>query len=1245
MAGDPVFIKNGEYRLYATDLYTTSRSLPVEIKRTYGSRYDYNSRFGIGWDFSFNMKVRRLNDLNDNVIALLTGKGGSCEYTRDTNNPNTYRNPIKPTSYFEYNDVNDTFTLVERNGTRYAFDITDKLSSITDNRGSRITFTYDPNGLLPVQGPSESFLAEEFGGPAGGRGVVAMAYKLIKITDDLGRDINLQYNDDGLLETITDFAGRTWEYAYDSNTNDLLAVTGPATEEYPSGLTTSYDYDDPAHNADPNNKHNLTLVVDPKGQTVAENFYNSDDRIWKQAVGDGFYVFDHNEASNTLTITDRQGHKTEMAYNDNGQLVRHTAYTDDPLAEPNSFKATYVYDPNTSQRIRIIYPSGSCTDYTYDSLGNVTGVYRKADPNLPNDNNNPNVIGTLYTYDANFVDKIRTVTNAMGNVTAFDYNSTTGLLEKITYPIVSTPQGDIIPVQYYTYNIYGQIETVTGPDGMVTKLVYYDTSISDPNYGRLWKTIEDFNTTDGLNLTTEYKYDILGQIYEIKDPNGNATKFEYNSLNKLAKTITPAPFNYVKVFSYDENGSMSRIEREKTDANQITQFSYNILNKIETVTNPLGYQTVYGYNKNGEPNIVTDAELNSTKKEYNERGLLTKVIDANGGVTEYSYTLNGQLAQIEDANGNVTKYGYDGFDRPIYITYPNNTNEVFTYDKNSNITSKKNRAGQTIYYEYDKLDRRIVKNRPGEPDIIIRYDVAGRIYDVNDNTNITRYSRDRIGRVIDINDPQNRLVGYEYDDLGRRTKLVYPDDSNVTYEYDALSRLKRVKYNGSTIAEYEYDELSRRTLLTLGNDANTVYQYDLGDRLTKLTNNLDDTNSITFEYASYDKLGNRLSMKINDANTYVYTYDNLYQLTNVDYPAGLGTDANYYYDKLGNRTSVIAGSTTNYLHNKLNQYDSVGGTSYSYDLKGNLINDGTYKYYYDCENRLTDVNSAADARIASYKYDYRGRRVKKIVYGSPDVMTTYCYAGGQIIAEYEDGTLVRKFVYGPRIDEPICMIDVTDSNKIYYYHFDGLGSVAALSDSSANIVEKYRYDVFGATTIRDTNDAILTTSAYANRYLFTGREYEPETGLYYYRARYYEPRIGRFLSRDMVGVAGRVNLYVYVRNNPINHIDPTGLKCDWKAIAGCIRDEQDPDTVIACADCIGCLSWCWGAWPLCSVCIVPCGACGISEIPSIIGCIKDNCESEEWCPYSGPPGPPGPDPPPHFPPNEDDRSDDGLVPI
>ena len=146
-----------------------------------------------------------------------------------------------------------------------------------------------------------------------------------------------------------------------------------------------------------------------------------------------------------------------------------------------------------------------------------------------------------------------------------------------------------------------------------------------------------------------------------------------------------------------------------------------------------------------------------------------------------------------------------------------------------------------------------------------------------------------------------------------------------------------------------------------------------------------------------------------------------------------------------------------------------------------------------------------------------------------DWTVKYCYDGDHTIAEYDgENRLLRKYIYGPRVDEPVCMIDVADSNAVYYYHFDGLGSVIALSDEDGNTVQTYEYTVYGQVAAEDVN--------HPNPITFTGRWFDKETGLYYYRARYYNPEIGRFLQTDPVGYG-----YVYCGNNPVGWVDPSGL--------------------------------------------------------------------------------------------------------
>ena len=119
------------------------------------------------------------------------------------------------------------------------------------------------------------------------------------------------------------------------------------------------------------------------------------------------------------------------------------------------------------------------------------------------------------------------------------------------------------------------------------------------------------------------------------------------------------------------------------------------------------------------------------------------------------------------------------------------------------------------------------------------------------------------------------------------------------------------------------------------------------------------------------------------------------------------------------------------------------------------------------------------------------------------------------------------------------MIDVTDSNEPHYYHFDGLGSVAALSDSEGDVVEEYAYDIFGQPAVYTPGQQEPTLIG--NPYMFTGRRYDLETGFYYYRARYYDPYTGRFLQTDPIGYGDGIGWYNYCGNNPINFTDPSGL--------------------------------------------------------------------------------------------------------
>ena len=494
--GDPVHLKNGEYYLSVKDLVTHGRVLDVAIERSYSSRSAYNSRFGYGWDMNYNIKFRKLQDTGK--ITVLSGQNRIQALAwKLISGPEqaVYKSPLGLHEYLVENE-DGTYTIVKKDGTEQNFYSNGNLKQITDRNGNSLTFIYDSN-LSYVYGPldfSYIVLLQIQGTP---RGIVGVSHKLTKITDDLGRDIDLDYNSDGLLSTVTDFTGRTWTYSYDAVTNDLLSVQDP------NGLSTSYTY----------SNHKLLTITDPNGQTYLMNHYTNGAVDW-QIYGDGTCTFNYASGGSQATVTDAKGFNTTAIYDSNGLLLSSTVATSNLRqgTDPPSYTTRYEYNPNM-ELTKMILPVGNFITYTYDANGNVLTIARE-----PN-NGDPNIV-TTFTYDPNF-NLLKTMTDPYGHVTTCDYDLD-GNLIKITYPQVSVPgqSQPVSPVASFTYNEFGQLETATDPNKMVAEYVYYNDSADPNNRGRLWKIIVDANENDPrhLDITTEYKYDKWGNVRENNRP-------------------------------------------------------------------------------------------------------------------------------------------------------------------------------------------------------------------------------------------------------------------------------------------------------------------------------------------------------------------------------------------------------------------------------------------------------------------------------------------------------------------------------------------------------------------------------------------------------------------------------------------------------------------------------------------------------------------------------------------------------
>ena len=204
------------------------------------------------------------------------------------------------------------------------------------------------------------------------------------------------------------------------------------------------------------------------------------------------------------------------------------------------------------------------------------------------------------------------------------------------------------------------------------------------------------------------------------------------------------------------------------------------------------------------------------------------------------------------------------------------------------------------------------------------------------------------------------------------------------------------------------------------------------------------------------------------------------------------------------------------------------------------VSGSTTTYNWDFENRLTSVVLPGMGGTVTFKYDPFGRRIEKI---SPTAGTMiYAYDGDNVVEQLNSsGTATARYTQGLGIDEPM---EVYEGGKSYYYHADGLGSIVALTKSTGTTANTYfGYNTFGG--IPNPSETV------SNPFRFTARDYDSETGFYYYRARYYDSLFGRFLSEDAVRFNAGIDFYTYGFNDPVNLVDPRGLAACCPA-----RDED-----------------------------------------------------------------------------------------
>jgi RHS repeat-associated protein len=921
--------------------------------------------------------------------------------------------------------------------------------------------------------------------------------RLASLTDASGNVTALGYNPANQLTTITDPGGRQLTLTY--------AVAQLQTLSGPDGLIATFTYIGTGSQA----KLHTVAYADGDGDSQPDGSYTfayhaSGGRLWTVTDGSGRILETH------LYDGSGRGINAQVSGDVDRYLLDYSQANKTVVTDSLTNQTTYEWvDIWGSKRItKITGPCSGCggsggatQEWTYDNRGRVTS-HQDGEGNV-----------TSYTYGTDENDPGPNVTS-------------------VTAPQPSSQGGELNTATVYTYHPDGRMHTRLAPNGSLTTWTYVaagpETITESVSAGVSRTTTIAYTPqgkprliTDPLARQTEMSYTPQGDLDWVRDPLLHQTSFQYDVMGRLEKTILPTT----------------------TPANDSPHTSYDTLGRVWQVTNPNGSFWRHWYDGGGRRVMTQDPNGQQTQFVHDAYGRLDKVIDPLDGKTDYEYDLMSNLVSLTDARTQTTSFEYDGHHRVKKVTYPSPVGappfEEFTYDAAGRLETRKDRKGVTTTFSYDGQGRLTGKTySDGSPSVSFVHDANGDIGFMTSATNSAdtlTWDYDQAGQLLSEGSTRNAsTVSYVYNSAGQRTHLRLNGADVLTYGYALDGELDTITRTPGVLFNFDPDAAHRRQALSFPNGTTTQYGYDLLSRLAlvRLTRGATVLSDIAYES---NDLGNRTSRTENGTRL-EYGYDLLSRLETVDrtLPIPVVRQEEYTYDAVGNRLSAL-GIPGAWTYSDRNELLSYNGITFGYDLNGNQTSRSgspARTYVWDVENRLAAARDNA-INVASFEYDPLGRRVAKTTSAG---LTRFAYDGEDILVEQgPSGTFT--YLHGPGIDEPLAREAAGGVRT--YYHADGLGSIVKRTDASGNVIASHSYDSFGQTTV-----APLSGVA------FTSREWDAESGLYYYRARYYDPKIGRFLSEDPLPLQDRpieeLHPYVYVMNNPVNHVDPLGLSAsDW----------------------------------------------------------------------------------------------------
>ncbi len=1121
------------------------------------------------------------------------GAGHTFTYDSSSGRMNTLVDPLSNTTTFTYNFAGRMTMVTRPDSTTETFKAL-QLQSLCDS--GECTSGQPGAALLAAEAVSD------YTDPRGNAWDTRLDWwgfgTTTQLTDPLGQTtpaghMSVYHRDaNGSLTAVTDRLSRNEALALDAKANptkithpdlttrlfDFNSNSQPTKQTDELGRVTTWTYDSAGNLTqiklpDPDGGGPLTspittLVYDSQGRitsvtdarsNITSLSYDTRDRVTEITNADSTRVtFTYDSASNVETRKDERGNTTSFTY--------------DGMNRPRT-----VTTPDRDGAGGLPAP---VTTFTYDSAGNQTQITR------PDPDGTGSLTPPISTFTYNSMNRAVTAVDALSNTTTFSYDNA-GNLVTVTDPLSRTTT--------LTYNELGYGTSTKTPLGNITTFSYdaegQVTSVQDP-IGRTTYTYSNrgfvATTVNPLSQTTTFGYDASGNRTTTTDPMSFMVGYQYDNLDRPTQ-YTDQLLNKT-TFTYDANGNRTSV---KDALSHVTTFVYDSRNRQTAVTDALSNTTSYTFDAAGNLTVVTDPLSRSTTLAYdaaNRRISLTQPDPDGGGsltspVTTFVYDNLDRMTSLTDPVSNVTSWTYSAIDQVLTEIDPLSKTVTYTYDAAGQMTRLVDRKNQRRDFAYDNDGRRTQEYwcpsgsgsasgcGTSTPTRIFTYsyDGANQLTEVNETDSRYTFTYDTAGRVTGVsslgsNMPQVRLTN-TYNAAGSRTAVSdnLSTAGTVSFTYDNAQRVTNVKLTvGGTVGptvDLGYDAANRLTSIsrkangTTFDKTTTTFTYDNADRMTAITHTYipmmgSSTTLATYTYAY--NAASELTVETNKDGTLTYTYDNTSQLTGVDGSGGTcgetGCDETFSYDTNGNRTM------TGYTTGSGNRLTSDGTYNYTLDGNGNTLtktrisDSQKTEFTWDFRNRLTQVvvkdSSNNILQQSDYTYDAFDRRIiKSFDDDGPGphtaIVTKTLYDGAHFAANpYADfngsNTLTMRYLYAPAVDVILARRDA--SGTVAWYLADHLGTVRDIANTSGTVLDHISYSAYGKVTAE-------TNASNGDRFKYTGREYDSELSLYYYRARYFDATTGRFISADPIAfAAGDSNLYAYVANAPTGGSDPLGLE-------------------------------------------------------------------------------------------------------